>query len=49
MDEAFDLADYLPMFFKNPGEQEYISFLWEEFQGNYMAQSTSSLFSPIIC
>ena len=35
MDEAFNLADYLPMSFKNPGEQEYISFLWEAFQTNY--------------
>ena len=36
MGEAFDLADYLPMSFKNPGEQEYISFLWEVFQDNYI-------------
>ena len=36
MDEAFNLADYLPMSFKNPGEQEYISFLWEAFETNYI-------------
>ena len=35
MDEALNLADYLPMSFKNFGEQEYISFLWEAFQTNY--------------
>ena len=35
MDETFDLADYLPMSFKNPGEQGYISFLWEAFETNY--------------
>ncbi len=35
MDEALDLADYLPMSFKNPGEQEYISFLWEAVEANY--------------
>ena len=35
MDEALDLADYLPMFSKAPGEEEYISFLWESFETNY--------------
>ncbi|MDE2937703.1 MAG: hypothetical protein OXR67_02110 [Chloroflexota bacterium] len=35
MDEALNLADYLPMSFRNPGEQEYISFLWEAFETNY--------------
>ena len=35
MDEALNLADYLPMSFKNFGEQEYISFLWEAFETNY--------------
>ena len=35
MDEALDLADYLPMFFKAPNEEEYISFLWESFETNY--------------
>ena len=35
MDEAFELADYLPISFKSRSEQEYISFLWETFEGNY--------------
>ena len=35
MDEALNLADYLPMSFKNFSEQEYISFLWEAFETNY--------------
>ena len=35
MDEALNMVDYLPMSFKNPGEQEYISFLWEVFETNY--------------
>ena len=35
MDEALDLADYLPVSFKTPSEQEYISYLWESFEENY--------------
>ena len=35
MDEALDLADYLPISFRTSGEQEYISFLWEAFETNY--------------
>ena len=35
MDEAFDLAYYLPVSFKAPDEQEYISFLWAAFEENY--------------
>ena len=35
MDDAFDLADYLPVSLKTPSEQEYISYLWEAFEGNY--------------
>ena len=35
MDDAFDLADYLPVSFKTPSEQEYISFLWSVFEENY--------------
>ena len=35
MDEALDLADYLPVSFKVPSEQEYISFLWAAFEENY--------------
>ena len=37
MDEAFDLADYLPASFKTSSEQEYIAFLWETFEENYSA------------
>ena len=35
MDEALDLADYLPVSFKVPSEQEYVSFLWAAFEENY--------------
>ena len=35
MDEALDLADYLPASFKTPNEQEYITFLWATFEENY--------------
>ena len=35
MDEASNLVSFLPMSFKDPGEQEYISFLWEVFETNY--------------
>ena len=35
MDEALDLSDYLPVSFKTPSEEEYISFLWETFEVNY--------------
>ena len=36
MDEALDLAGYLPISFKTSMEEEYISFLWEAFQDNYI-------------
>jgi hypothetical protein len=35
MDEAAALADYLPLSFKTPKEQEYIEFLWEAFETNH--------------
>jgi|SRR5690348_5107781 len=35
MEEAAELINYLPLSFKTPKEQEYISFLWETFQSNY--------------
>ena len=38
MDEAFDLVDYLPLSFKTPSDQEYISFLWEAFGINYASE-----------
>ena len=35
MDQALDLADYLPVSFKTSEEQKYVSFLWEAFEENY--------------
>ena len=35
MEDAADLANYLPLSFKTPKEQEYIAFLWDAFQSNY--------------
>jgi hypothetical protein len=35
MAEATELANYLPLFFKTPKEQEYIDFLWDAFDTNY--------------
>jgi hypothetical protein len=35
MEEAAELADYLPLSFKTPKEQEYIDFLWDAFETNY--------------
>jgi hypothetical protein len=35
MDDAIELASYLPVSFKEPGEQAYIAFLWDAFESNY--------------
>lgn len=35
MEEALELENYLPVSFKSPKEQEYISFLWDAFETNY--------------
>ena len=35
MDEAAELANYLPLSFKNSSEQDYIAFLWDAFEANY--------------
>jgi hypothetical protein len=35
MDEATELANYLPLSFKTPTEKEYIKFLWDAFETNY--------------
>ena len=35
MDEAFELADHLPLSFKTQDEQAYIAFLWDVFETNY--------------
>ena len=36
MNEALELNDYLPLSFKSQKEQEYIAFLWEAFETNYV-------------
>lgn len=38
MDEALKLKQYLPIFYKNIPEGEYIEFLWEAFRINYDEQ-----------
>ena len=38
MDEAIELANYLPISFKTVSEQEYIKFLWESFETNYESE-----------
>lgn len=35
MEEALELANYLPLSFKTPKEKEYIAFLWDAFETNY--------------
>lgn len=35
MEAAAELANYLPLSFKTPKEQEYIEFLWDAFETNY--------------
>lgn len=34
-EDAYELADYLPISFKTAKEQEYIEFLWDAFETNY--------------
>lgn len=34
MEKAAELANYLPLSFKTPKEQEYIEFLWDAFETN---------------
>ena len=36
MDEAYNILHYLPIKFKNPNEREYIDFLWDSFESNYI-------------
>ncbi len=45
MDEALDLADYLPLSFKTLSEQEYLSFLWQAFENNYESGNYQFAFS----
>src|SRR6187551_2990820 len=35
MEEAAELANYLPLSFKNESEEEYVRFLWDAFETNY--------------
>lgn len=35
MDDALPILEYLPNSFREPGEQEYIDFLWDAFASNY--------------
>ena len=35
MDEALELADFLPASYKTRSEGEYVAFLWDAFQSNY--------------
>ena len=35
MEEALELADYLPISFKTAAERAYIDFLWDAFETNY--------------
>jgi hypothetical protein len=46
VEEAAELAEFLPISFQTPKEQEYIEFLWDAFETNYDAASTSSPFWP---
>lgn len=36
MEEATELSNYLPLSFKSPKEEEYIAFLWDAFETNYI-------------
>jgi predicted nuclease with RNAse H fold len=38
MDEALELGSYLPLSFKTKSEEEYIRFLWDAFQSNYISE-----------
>lgn len=37
IEDALAILDYLPVEYRTPEEQEYISFLWDSFQTNYEA------------
>lgn len=38
MEDSLELANYLPLSFKTPKEEEYIAFLWDAFETNYQAE-----------
>ena len=35
MEDALPILEYLPNSFKEPGEKEYVDFLWDAFESNY--------------
>ena len=35
MEEAAELANYLPLSFKTESNRQYVQFLWEAFESNY--------------
>jgi hypothetical protein len=35
VEDAFNILKYLPIRFKQPTEQEYITFLWDSYESNY--------------
>jgi hypothetical protein len=35
MDDALAILDYLPLSYRNKGEERYVGFLWESFATNY--------------
>ena len=35
MEEPYEILKYLPRLYKEPREQEYVTFLWEAFESNY--------------
>lgn len=37
MDAALEIHDYLPLAYSSAGEGEYIRFVWEAFESNYVA------------
>jgi hypothetical protein len=37
MDDALELENYLPISYKTRSEGEYVAFLWDAFQSNYMS------------
>ena len=38
MEEAFQLADYLPVSYKTRSEGEYMRYLWDSFESNYISE-----------
>ena len=39
MEEAAELGNYLQLSFKTRNEQEYIAFLWDAFETNYLQRN----------